>query len=189
MNKLVGVLIAIIIVLMGALAFVLGRQSMEPTTTTSSAVPAKEITRPVTDRPVTKAAPAAEDPPVKIANASEQKPLPGATPFEEKVDDVTLKFLPTKDFRKLIDYRIAAESDSTCTKVYTASEKVTKITYAYGFVIERFNTWNPSEGQQEYIPFEDTLPRALQGSLHDIVKDGRTVTITTQRCGYFFPNA
>jgi hypothetical protein len=109
-------------------------------------------------------------------------------PFTESFSDigVTLTFVPTHSFRRLIEYRTTALSpgeDSSCTAPYSAQERVTRIAFAWGFVIERFWTWNEREGQQEYIVDETLLPRSSQGSLHDLVREGRTLTITKQRCG------
>lgn len=107
-------------------------------------------------------------------------------PFTEKINDTSLTFMPEGEGRRLIEFKkptTTKDEDGTCSTPYTAREKVSKVTYAYGFVIDRFNTWNDKEGQQEYMPFESELPRSFQGSLHDIVREGSNVTITKQRCG------
>jgi hypothetical protein len=137
-----------------------------------------------------------------IANTSAETPAPRAPApdsraaadsavgpaFTERFDDlgVTLRFVPTARFRRLVEYRTAPTSsaeDSSCSAPYSARERVTRVTFAWGFVIERFWTWNSAEGQQEYIVDETALPRAWHGSLHDLVRQGRTLTITKQRCG------
>lgn len=109
-------------------------------------------------------------------------------PYTERFSDigVTLTLVPTSNFRRLIEYRTTALSpgeDSSCATPYSAQERVTRIAFAWGFVIDRFWTWNDREGQQEYIVDETLLPRAWQGSLHDLVREGRTLTLTKQRCG------
>ena len=60
---------------------------------------------------------------------------------------------------------------------------VQNIDYAWDFVIKSFTTWSDEEGKQEYMVNEEDLPRAFQGSLHDIVRQGHSVTIDKQRCG------
>ncbi|WP_146173273.1 hypothetical protein [Sphingomonas faeni] len=186
-------LIAIIVLLVGALAFMLGQRSRDngSPTATSSVLPAtpqptlKAPPMPVR-RPEAPAPTPSPDAAPLVLNAGELTPLKGGKPFTEKFDDTSLTFLPTKDFRKLIAYRneaIDPKSDGTCTKVYTMHEKVGKIDYAWDFVIKSFRTWNDKEGQQEYMIDETLLPHAFQGSLHDIVREGRTVTVEKQRCG------
>lgn len=109
-------------------------------------------------------------------------------PYSQSFEDigVTLRFVPTRSFRRLIEYRTTSLStgqDISCTAPYSAQERVTRIAFSWGFVIDRFWTWNEREGQQEYIIDEGQLPNAWQGSLHDLVKEGRTLTLTKQRCG------
>ena len=134
--------------------------------------------------------------PLPIPSKAEQTEVVTATPeaqlmgrpqpFTEKLEDASLTFMPEGEGRRLIAFNkpvTTKDEDGTCATPYTAREKVSKITYAYGFVIDRFNTWNEKEGQQEYMPFESDLPRSFQGSLRDIVREGNSVTITKQRCG------
>ena len=187
MKPLTATLVCIIVALAAALAFVIGRQSAQ--ISVSNPLPPRVV--PATVKLADQAISPQPSPeptsekisPYKVANAGDIKPTPGAKPFKETFDDITLTFLPTKEFRKLVEYRIDSETDSTCTKPYSAIERVTKVKYVYGFVIERFNTWNVAEGQQEYIADEGMLPNAWKGALHDIVREGRAVRITKQRCG------
>ena len=185
MKSQTGFLLGIIIVLTAALAFVLGRQSMEPEPIRSLATD-PEITnedgsnataRNTLDNPITS--------PNTKENASSRdiQAVSSAKQYTEKFDDFTLTFLPTKQGKKLINFRIDSGSDSTCTKPYAAIEKVTNVTYSYRFVIERFNTWNEQEGQQEYVISEALLPNVWQGNLRDIVSKDRTVRVVKQRCG------
>lgn len=123
---------------------------------------------------------------IETTAATEAQPKSQSQLYTEVLNDTSLTFIPEGDGRRLVEFRkpvTAKEEDGTCSAPYTAREKVSKITYAYGFVIDRFNTWNQKEGQQEYMPFESELPRSFQGSLHDIVRDGANLTITKQRCG------
>lgn len=122
------------------------------------------------------------------AAAEAQKVAAGEKPtgaaWSETFDDTTLTFVPTKKFRKMIAYSISPEvSDRTCTAPYDLVEQVKSVKYAYGFVIEGFETWSKDEGKQDYSSDETLLPRAYQGNLRDIVAEGRIVRITKQRCG------
>lgn len=162
-NRTTIILGCIIVLLAAALAFVLGQRfpSNEPKT--------------------------AQVPAPRILNAAEQTSLVNGKPFTERFESgISLTFLPTPNFRKLITFRmspISNKDDPTCTPVYTKREKVVNINYAWGFVISSFETWNDDEGKQEYIVSEEDLPKAFQGSLHDIVRPDRMVTIEKQRCG------
>lgn len=112
---------------------------------------------------------------------------PTGTPWIERMPGgQRLKFVGEGMNRQLIEWRqpgTTKEEDPTCQPPYTVREKVTNITRPWGFVIDRFNTWNAKEGKQEYLPNESELPRAFQPSLSDIVQEGRTITVTKQRCG------
>ena len=194
-NRLVALLIGVVIVLIAVLAFVLGQRSA--TTPSSASAQRSESPSPVAESAVPSARgtpsanPSAEPSPTQSAtplvlNAKDQAPIRGAKPFTETFDGVSLTFLPTKDFRKLIVYRLESinpSDDPSCTKVYTKRENVQNIDYAWDFVIKSFTTWSDEEGKQEYMVNEEDLPRAFQGSLHDIVRQGHSVTIDKQRCG------
>jgi MFS superfamily sulfate permease-like transporter len=162
-NRTTLILVGIIVALAVALAFVLGQQSRpnEPEDT-----PASE--------PL-------------VLNAAAQTPLASGKQYTERFKNGTsLTFLPTSNFRKLVAFRmspISPTEDTSCTDVYTKREEVRKINYAWDFVISSFETWNDDEGKQEYIVSEEDLPKAYQGSLHDIVRSDRMVTIEKQRCG------
>lgn len=137
---------------------------------------------PETVTKLAEAMPATRDP----RPAEPAKPADVRSQLMERFEDMTFVFRPTANSRKLVAFRTAPTSkdkDGTCTAPYAARERVSKITYAHGFVIDKFNTWNEKEGQQEYLPFESDLPRIYQGGLHDIIQEGRTITVTKQRCG------
>lgn len=124
--------------------------------------------------------------PTRASNADKPKETTIEKPFTEKFEDVSLTFVPTKNFRRLISYSKPAfrsSDDSSCSAPYQTTDEIIDVKFAYGFVIDRFWTWNEKDGQEEYIVDEASLPRALQGSLYDIVRKGRTVRVTKQRCG------
>lgn len=107
----------------------------------------------------------------------------------ENIDGVSLTFARTRNaptFRRLVEYRkasISKQDDSSCGDPYMVEERVTGVKYSWGFVIDRFSTWSDEDGQGDYLISESNLPRALQGSVRDIVKNNRIVRITKQRCG------
>jgi hypothetical protein len=122
----------------------------------------------------------------EVPNREKSKDEAVGKPFIEKIEDVVLTFVPTKSFRRLTSYSKTAfnsADDPSCSSPYQTIDRVTDVKFAYGFVIDRFWTWNDKDGQEEYIVDESDLPRAFQGSLYDIVQKGRTVRLTKQRCG------
>lgn len=188
-NKLIWALVATIVILVGALSFVMGRQTApagaEPTDNIALAAaldekdvgPDEVSAMGVSPRPTL---------PVSRNEAAPAKRLDTATgtAFTETFDDIAVKFVPTNDFRRMVEYRLGVtDGDSSCSPPYTVKERIDTINYAYGFVIEDFTTWNEDEGKQEYVAMETSLPNAYKGSLRDLVSPGRIATIEKQRCG------
>lgn len=173
------IIVGALFVSVAALIYFFRPQDAQPD---SQALAAKTATAPEAAAELAEPLPAAPD-----TRPAEPEKLAGVgNRLMETFEDVTFVFQPTANSRKLVAFRTSPTSkdeDGTCTAPYVARERVSKITYAHGFVIDKFNTWNEKEGQQEYLPFESDLPRIYQGGLHDIVQEGRTVTVTKQRCG------
>jgi hypothetical protein len=165
-----------VVVLAGVVLFLLGRMSIPPAPLPETTASLLEPQR----RTAGGEAKALEEP------SSEDAPT--GPPFTETFDTlgISLTFVPTRRFRRLVEYRtpsISQAEDSSCSAPYVAEERVVRVTFAWDFVIDRFRTWNEREGQQEYIVSENQFPSAWQGSLHDLVADGRKIKVTKQRCG------
>lgn len=180
-GRLIWSLVFVILVLTAALSFIIGRQTAPPDRSSQSDAAT------VQSEPATTKMQAAETFPAVLRPAPPKKDVAEAATAEaysEVFDGIEIKFVPTKDFRRMIEYRLGAvEGDSSCSPTYTVSERIDAINYAYDFVIEDFTTWNDEEGKQQYVAMETSLPNAFKGSLKDLVKIGRIATIEKQRCG------
>lgn len=193
MTRTVGILLTIIVILVGALMFLMGRMTAAPKAEsrdqdiTKNLAPAArtKIQVPKSQHETQLAAPQIKPNKQQPTNTTDVESATGPE-FSERFDNVTLTYVPTKKSKRLIAYReipISTQDDPSCTKPYTAREKIMGVEYAWDFVIDSFTTWSEKEGKQQYMIGESALPRAFQGSLHDIVQKDRQVRITKQLCG------
>lgn len=180
-GRVIWSLVFVILVLTAALSFIIGRQTAPPDRSPQSDAVTVQSEPATTDIQVAETSPAVLRPAPMEKDVGE---VATAGAYSEAFDGIEIKFVPTKDFRRMIEYRLGAvEGDSSCSPTYTVSERIDAINYAHDFVIDDFTTWNDEEGKQQYVAMETSLPNAFKGSLKDLVKVGRIATIEKQRCG------